>query len=82
MMAEQFVGQELLSYGEYYEEKELFFWACEKRGSEAEVDYVISHKSLIILVKVKAGTSTRLRSLKIFMEEKNRPWGFASPRLR
>jgi uncharacterized protein len=70
MMAEQFVGQEFLAYGEYYEEKELFFWEREKQGSEAEVDYVITYKSHIIPVEVKAGKSNKLRSLKIFMEEK------------
>lgn len=75
MMAEQFVGQEFLAYGEYYEEKELFFWGRDKQGSSAEVDYVITYKSHIIPVEVKAGKSTKLRSLKMFMEEKKSPLG-------
>jgi predicted AAA+ superfamily ATPase len=71
MLAEQFVGQELLNLGEFYEEKELFFWEREKMGSDAEVDYIMSYKSHIIPIEVKAGKSGRLRSIKIFMEEKN-----------
>jgi predicted AAA+ superfamily ATPase len=75
MMAEQFVGEEFLAYGEFYEQKELFFWDREKSGSEAEVDYVISIGSQIIPVEVKAGKTGRLRSLKLFMKEKKSPLG-------
>jgi predicted AAA+ superfamily ATPase len=75
MMAEQFVGQELLSYGEFYEEKDLFFWEREKSGSTAEVDYIISIGTQIIPVEVKAGKSGNLRSLKEFMKEKKSPLG-------
>lgn len=32
-IAEQFVGQEILSYRNIYEEKQLYFWAREKRNS-------------------------------------------------
>jgi len=75
MMAEQFVGQEFLSSGEFYEERDLFFWEREKSGSDAEVDYIISIGSQIIPVEVKAGKSGKLRSLKLFMEEKKSPLG-------
>jgi uncharacterized protein len=75
MMAEQFVGQEILAYGEPFEEKNLFFWDREKAGSEAEIDYVITEGSQIFPIEVKAGTIGRLRSLRIFMEEKKSPLG-------
>ena len=75
MMAEQFVGQELLSYGEFYEEKQLFFWEREQQGSEAEVDYVIAVGSQIIPIEVKAGKLGKLRSLQLFMKEKKSPFG-------
>jgi predicted AAA+ superfamily ATPase len=71
MMAEQFVGQELMAYGEYYEEKALFFWQREQKGSEAEIDYLITAGSKIIPIEVKAGKEGKLRSLKLFMKEKN-----------
>ncbi len=75
MMAEQFVGQELIAYGEFYEQKELFFWENEKRGSQAEVDYVITDGTQIIPIEVKAGKTGRLRSLKQFIKEKKSPFG-------
>lgn len=74
-LAEQFVGQELLAYSPPYCKEKLFFWEREKKGSEAEVDYVIAYKSHILPVEVKAGKSSRCRSLQIFMEEKKAPLG-------
>lgn len=69
-IAEQFVGQELLVYGEVFQNKEVFYWEREKRGSQAEVDYVIQQGADIIPIEVKAGKTGRLRSLQQFMEEK------------
>lgn len=69
-LSEQFVAQELLAYSDKYEPRELSFWAREKKGSSAEVDFVIQEGSWIIPVEVKAGTTGRLRSLHLFMEEK------------
>lgn len=74
-LSEQFVGQELLAYGKAYEETRLFYWEREKRGSQAEVDYVISIGPHIYPVEVKSGKSGRLRSLRIFLEEKKIPFG-------
>ena len=39
-------------------------------GAQAEVDYVIHFQGHIFPIEVKSGTTGRLRSLKIFMEEK------------
>ncbi len=75
MLAEQFVGQELLAYGEAYEERALFFWEREERGSEAEVDYLINVGSQILPIEVKAGKEGSLRSLKLFMKERRAPLG-------
>lgn len=74
-LAEQFVGQELMVYGESYRKTKLFFWEREKMGSEAQVDYVIQHKSNIIPIEVKAGKGSRIRSMRQFMEEKKSPLG-------
>ncbi len=70
-LAEQFVGQELLAYSDRYEDFQLFYWAREKTGSMAEVDYVINYGSQIIPIEVKAGKVGRLRSMRVFLEEKN-----------
>lgn len=71
MLAEQWVGQELLAYATPFDEANLYFWLREKRSSMAEVDFVITVDANIIPVEVKAGTTGRLKSLKLFMEEKN-----------
>jgi predicted AAA+ superfamily ATPase len=71
MLAEQFVGQELIAYGKNYEKPELYYWEREKAGSQAEIDYVIQVAGQIFPIEVKSGTSGRLRSLRVFMEEKN-----------
>ncbi len=69
-LAEQFVGQELLSYKVPYERAELFYWEREKTSSKAEVDYITHVGSTIIPVEVKAGKTGRLKSLQQFLEEK------------
>jgi len=50
----------------------FFYWAREKRGSAAEVDYVISQGREIIPVEVKAGKTGTLKSLHLFLREKGR----------
>jgi predicted AAA+ superfamily ATPase len=69
-VAEQFVGQELVAYSDKHQQCSLYFWAREKKGSMAEVDYVINIGSDIIPVEVKSGKEGRLKSLRMFIEEK------------
>ncbi len=69
-LAEQFVGQEILSYRNLYEEKQLYFWEREKKQSSAEIDYIFNLNGKIIPIEVKAGKTGRLRSLQQFMLEK------------
>ncbi len=71
-LCEQLVGQHLLYSAPPREEPQLFYWAREKRGSSAEVDYVISQGREIIPVEVKAGKTGRLKSLHLFLREKRR----------
>ncbi len=75
IQAEQFVGQELLSYEDVYSKPHLYFWTREKQGSLAEVDYVIQSGTKIFPVEVKAGTTGRLKSLAQFIKEKKSPFG-------
>lgn len=69
-LAEQLVGQELLAYADPRRPAELFFWNRDQPSSAAEVDYVIQADGLIVPIEVKAGSTGRLRSLMMFMEEK------------
>ena len=48
-LAEQFVGQELLSYQDPYDEPSLFYWERDKKNSTAEVDYLINVNSILFL---------------------------------
>ncbi|WP_194847082.1 ATP-binding protein [Candidatus Neptunochlamydia vexilliferae] len=74
-LAEQFVGQELLNLRDFYESPQLFFWKREQKGSSAEVDYLLTSKSSVIPLEVKAGATGRLRSMHQFMEKKGSPLG-------
>ena len=70
-IAEQFVGQEILAYGDPESSPQLFYWVREAKNAEAEVDFVIEHNHRVIPVEVKAGATGRLRSLRQFMLEKD-----------
>lgn len=69
-LAEQFVGQELLAYGNNYEKSELYYWEREKKGSQAEVDYIVHFGATVYPIEVKSGATGHLRSLRVFMAEK------------
>ena len=69
-IAEQFVGQELLSSLNHEELPQLFYWTREVKGSEAEVDFVVAYGSDVIPVEVKSGATGRLKSLRQFMIDK------------
>ena len=71
-ICEQFIGQHLLYNEPSYQRPELYFWVRQKAGTNSEVDYIIQHGSRIIPVEVKAGTTGRLKSLHVFMLEKER----------
>lgn len=75
VLSEQFVGQELLAYSDKKDLGHLFFWVREAKSSGAEVDFLITNQDQIIPIEVKSGATGRLKSLKIFMEEKKSPLG-------
>lgn len=74
-LAEQFVGQELLAYHPNYLPAEVYYWQREQRSSTAEVDYIFNVDEHIIPIEVKAGATGRLKSLQIFLQEKQSPLG-------
>ncbi len=74
-LAEQFVGQELLAYGDPHTKGRLFYWEREKKSSMAEVDFVIQAGTHILPIEVKAGTTGTLRSIAQFLDEKDQPFG-------
>ena len=69
-LAEQFVGQELLVALHAEEANALFSWKREEKNSSAEIDFLIAVDQWIVPIEVKSGMIGKLRSLKLFMEEK------------
>lgn len=67
-LCEQFIGQELIAVGGSQLGK-LYYWSRAKRGSQAEVDYLLVQEGKIFPLEIKKGTSGRLRSLHLFLEE-------------
>ncbi len=63
-MAEQFVGQEFRNAND----RELYYWSREARGSSAETDYLIEKDGEIIPIEVKSGKSGRLTSLHLLLD--------------
>jgi uncharacterized protein len=68
-LAEQFVGQELL-LNNSSENDRLYYWDRTKKSSSAEVDYLIARSGKLIPIEVKSGTPGRLKSIRIFMDER------------
>ncbi len=68
-VSEQVVGQTLRYLGESTEQR-LCYWYRDKKGSNAEVDYLLSFKDQIIPVEVKAGSSQKIQSLHTFIDER------------
>ncbi len=77
-IAELFAGLEMIKSAPSNNPMELYYWHREKKGSEAEVDYVIQEKANIIPVEIKSGTKGSMQSLFRFLEEKNTPYGIRS----
>ena len=74
-VCEQFAGQHLLHSGEFFAEPELYCWMREKSQSSAEVDYLISVGDVVVPVEIKAGKTGTLKSLHVFLREKERDFG-------
>lgn len=69
-VSEQFIGQQLLTTTPYYQAPELYYWMREKRGTEAEIDYLTAMGTQIIPIEVKSGKTGSLRSLHFFAAQK------------
>ncbi len=46
----------------------MYYWHCEVRSSNAEVDFLFLIHGKIIPIEVKSGTSGHLKSLHLFLE--------------
>jgi hypothetical protein len=69
-LAEQAVGQLLRLTFAANDEPALYWWRREKKGSEAELDFVHAQGSRVLPIEVKSGKTGTLRSLHTFMAER------------
>jgi predicted AAA+ superfamily ATPase len=67
-LAEQFVGQHLLSP---FSPPRLTYWLRETKSANAEVDFVTTSGNQIVPIEVKAGKSGTLKSLQQFAANKH-----------
>lgn len=75
VIAELYTGLELIKAQPYNQAPALYYWQREKKGSQAEVDYVIELGNKIVPIEVKSGIKGKMQSLRIFIEEKGSKFG-------
>ena len=71
-LCEQFVGQHLAFSGPCYDEPALYYWMRRERNSSAEIDFVMPVGPDVVPVEVKAGKTGTLKSMHLFVREKDR----------
>jgi len=69
-IAEIFAGLEMIKYANTSERPQLYYWHREKRGSNAEVDYLFNDNGIIKPVEIKSGSSGKMQSLYQFLNER------------
>lgn len=73
-IAEQFVAQHLLYHQET--QRPLHYWLRDKSTGKAEVDFLLQHENKILPIEVKATSAKKLKSLLVFLFEKDLKLGF------
>ena len=74
-LAEQFVLQELIAGSEPYSELKLNYWIREAKSSNAEIDCLFQIRNTVYPIEIKAGKRGTLKSLHVFLAEKNKTTG-------
>ena len=66
-LAELVLGWELVKYGSSRIRHDLFYWENVGEGTTSEVDYIVAHQMKVLPIECKAGTSGKMKSLRLFM---------------
>lgn len=69
-IAEQFVGQELACITNAGRFSSLTYWHREKKGSTAEVDYLIERNGRVLPIEVKSGSQGGMKSMHAFLRRR------------
>ncbi|MBK8427130.1 MAG: DUF4143 domain-containing protein [Lewinellaceae bacterium] len=75
-IAEQFWGLEYLKYGSPWAPPALYYWHRELPSANAEVDYIVQQGGDLLPVEVKASTKGAMQSLRQFLKEKKKVFGY------
>ncbi len=75
VLAEHFWGLEYLKYQSPDQEPALYYWHREGKAN-AEVDFIIQRNNELFPVEVKSSGKGQMQSLRTFLSEKNKPFGF------
>lgn len=70
-MAEMIAGLEIMRYNSTNVREGLYYWRRDSKNSLSEIDYIIPSKGHILPIEVKAGVRGGMKSMWIFMREKN-----------
>ncbi len=78
IVTELTVGLELLKSANPQSKYDLFYWENLERNATSEVEYVIAKNAICLPIEVKAGTSGKMKSLRLFMNKKDLTVGIRS----
>ncbi|MCF8331273.1 MAG: DUF4143 domain-containing protein [Bacteroidales bacterium] len=67
--------QEIIASNPPFQEQKLNYWLREAKNSNAEIDCLLQIKNQVIPVEIKAGKIGSLKSLHVFLSEKNKKTG-------
>lgn len=76
IVAEQFVGQQLLYSKPGYLNPELYYWQPPKSESQAEIDYLFEQGSTIYPVEVKSAKGSSIKSIHAYIIKKQADTAF------
>jgi len=71
--AEHIVAQELQVLLDKHSEDELSFWVRDKKGANAEIDFIWQKDGRIYPIEVKSGNNSKLQSLHVFVDNSDLP---------
>lgn len=70
-LAEMMLGWELVKYSNPRSQHDLYYWENVVNGTSSEIDYVIVRNMKVMPIECKAGTSGKMKSLRLFMRNKH-----------
>ncbi|MDE7466030.1 MAG: AAA family ATPase [Muribaculaceae bacterium] len=78
LVAELTAGLELIKSSNPQSRYDLFYWENLDRNATSEVEYIIAKNARCLPIEVKAGTSGKMKSLRLFMNKKKLTSGIRS----